>query len=197
MTTEPVSPEPLDGMAASTARPVSRRSRFGAYFHSRPFIGGVLTVIAGLEIFLSGQLDLTVGKFHVALGIEGLQATIIPLILVVLGVLAVVMPVHRIFYGVISLALSVYSLVGVNLGGFFIGMILGIIGGIAIVAWMPKRRAADKDTDAATRLEDAAAEPRPFVRRRPTPALSKLTSDASAHMTALLPHAAGHGKPQQ
>ena len=171
---------------------LTRRARFGRYYRSRPFVGGLLTVIAGAEIFLSGQLDLTVGKFHVALGIEGLQATIIPLILVVLGVLAVTMPVHRIFYGVISLALSVYSLIGVNLGGFFIGMILGIIGGIAIVAWMPKKGSATT-TDVAPSVEESAAEPRPFVQRRPLPAMNI----AGSRMRALLPRAAGavvHGK---
>ncbi len=92
-------------------------------------------MVAGVEMFFSGQLD--VGKIHVQVGIEGLQATIIPVTLVLLGILAVLMPVHRIFYGVIVLAISVYSLVGVNLGGFFVGMLLGAVGGILIVAWMP------------------------------------------------------------
>jgi hypothetical protein len=183
-----------DDIATSVETPLSRRARFRAYYRSRPFIGGALTVVAGLEIFLSGQLDLTVGKFHVALGIEGLQATIIPLILVVLGVLAIVMPVHRVFYGVISLALSVYSLVGVNLGGFFIGMILGIVGGILIVSWLPKKNSAPTETDVATRLEDSAAEPRPFVRRRPSPARNALV--ASTHLRSLLPRAAGREKAQ-
>jgi hypothetical protein len=59
-------------------------------------------------------------------------------LLVLLGVLAIAMPVHRIFYGVLALAVAVYSLIGVNLGGFFIGMLLGAVGGIFTVAWMPK-----------------------------------------------------------
>jgi hypothetical protein len=37
----------------------------------------------------------------------------------------------------------VYSLVGVNLGGFFVGMLLGSVGGILIVSWMPKTRSTD------------------------------------------------------
>jgi Family of unknown function (DUF6114) len=189
---------PVDDTDTDTTaiRPTTRRARFGAFYRSRPFVGGLLTVIAGAEIFLSGQLDLTVGKFHVALGIEGLQATIIPLVIVVLGVLAIAMPVHRIFYGVISLALSVSSLIGVNLGGFFLGMIIGIVGGILIVSWMPKTRTVKDETDVAAAVDlverDAAAEPRPFVQRRPRIALS-----ASTHMRALLPHATGHAKPLQ
>lgn len=131
----------------------TRWSRFAAWRRERPFVGGLLTILAGVEMFFSGQLD--VGNIHVQLGIEGLQATVIPILLVVLGILAMLMPVHRIFYGVIALVISVYSLIGVNLGGFFIGMLLGAIGGIVTVAWMPP---GDADTAATRRL--------PFIGRK-------------------------------
>ena len=124
---------------------------FTAWRRERPFVGGVLTVLAGIELFFSGQLD--IGNIHVQLGIEGFQATLIPVLLVVLGVLGVVMPVHRIFYGVIALAVSVYSLIGVNLGGFLIGMLLGSVGGVLVVSWMP-------------RVESAVDEAAPFALRR-------------------------------
>jgi uncharacterized membrane protein len=120
----------------------------------------VLTVLAGVEMFFSGQLDL--GSIHVQLGIEGLQSTILPIAMVLLGVLATVMPVHRIFYGVISLVLAVYSLVGLNLGGFFLGMLLGAVGGIMIVSWMPKKA----ETDAAPHSDQSTSESLPLVRRR-------------------------------
>ncbi len=55
-------------------------------------------------------------------------------------------------YGVISLVIAVYSLIGVNLGGFFVGMLLGAVGGILTVAWMPKKA--------------VPAEPRPLAARR-------------------------------
>jgi hypothetical protein len=109
---------------------------FVGWYRGRPFVGGALTVLAGLEMFFSGQLD--VGKIHIQVGIEGLQATIIPILMVILGVFAITMPIHRVFYGVISLVVAVYSLIGVNLGGFFIGMLLGSVGGVLIVSWMPK-----------------------------------------------------------
>ena len=114
-----------------------KASGFRAWRRRRPLVGAVLTVLAGVEMFFSGQLD--VGKIHVQVGIEGLQATIIPVLMVLLGVLVIAMPVHRIFYGVISLVVSVYSLIGVNLGGFFIGMLLGSVGGILVVSWMPRK----------------------------------------------------------
>lgn len=139
----------------------TKRSAFVAWYRQRPFIGGVLTVLAGIEMFFSGQLD--VGKIHVQVGIEGLQATILPIILIVLGLLAILMPVHRIFYGVIGLIVAVYSLVGDNLGGFFVGMILASVGGILTVAWMPKARPdAAPDEDPV----DTVAGSRPLVHRR-------------------------------
>ena len=106
-------------------------------------------MLAGIEMFFSGQLD--IGHIHVQVGLEGFQATIIPIALVLLGLLAFLMPAHRIFYGVIALVIAVYSLIGVNLGGFFVGMLLGAIGGILIVSWMPKK---------------VHAEPRPLDLRR-------------------------------
>jgi len=131
--------EPTASETAST----SRWARFSAWRRERPFLGGVLTMLAGIELFFSGQLD--IGRIHVQLGIEGLQATVIPILLVVLGILAITMPVHRVFYGIISLVVAVYSLIGLNLGGFFIGMLLGAIGGILTVSWMPKRHVSAPD----------------------------------------------------
>jgi hypothetical protein len=100
-----------------------------------------------------------------------------------------VMPAHRIFYGVLILALSVYSLIGVNLGGFFIGMLLSAVGGVMIVSWMPKPATAGRDAsevntaadsagdsaadsagdsaaDSADPAKDTPAEPLPLGRRR-------------------------------
>jgi len=140
----------------------SRLAMFPAWRCQRPFVGGILAALAGMEMFFSGQLD--VGNIHVQVGIEGLQATIIPVLMVLLGILAMLMPVHRIFYGVIVLVLSVYSLIGVNLGGFFIGMLLGAIGGILIVAWMPKKAAHATSQDPAEAPADPApVEPAPLV----------------------------------
>jgi len=114
----------------------SRWARFRAWRRRRPFVGGVLIALGGIEMFLSGQLEL--GELHIHLGIEGLQATIIPLLLVLLGVLVIAMPAHRIFYGVLALAVGLYSIVGVNLGGFLVGMLLTSVGGVIAVSWLPK-----------------------------------------------------------
>jgi len=130
-----------DDLRAETQMPGGFRS----WRRQRPFIGGLLVAIGGVEMFFSGQLD--IGHLHVQMGIEGMQATIIPIVLLLLGVLSITMPAHHVFYGVIALAVSIYSLIGVNLGGFLIGMLLSTVGGILVVAWMGPKAAASDDGD--------------------------------------------------
>jgi len=129
----------------------------------RPLVGGILLVLSGIEMFFSGQLDL--GNIRIQMGFEGFQATVIPALLAVLGVLVIVTPAQRMFYGVFALILGVYSLVGVNLGGFVLGMLLATVGGVLVVAWRSREpRGEDAATDAgAADATDAgtvaAAEP--------------------------------------
>ncbi|GAA1716221.1 hypothetical protein GCM10009809_10410 [Isoptericola hypogeus] len=113
-----------------------RRERFAAWRRGRPFWGGILTALAGVVLWFSGRLRLD--GFEIQLGIEGMQSTLLPVVLVALGVLVMAQPQVRVFYGVITLAISVYSLLGVNLGGFGVGMVLGVVGGILAVSWLPQ-----------------------------------------------------------
>lgn len=139
--TEPTEPlEPVESLLAAEAvdapeaATAPAESDFRTWRKERPFIGGLLVALGGVEMFFSGQLD--IGHLHVQLGIEGLQATIIPIALLLLGILSMTMPDHHVFYGVIALAVAVYSLVGVNLGGFLVGMLLAGTGGVLVAAWM-------------------------------------------------------------
>ncbi|GIE50792.1 DUF6114 domain-containing protein [Actinoplanes nipponensis] len=120
---------------------------FRRWRRSRPFWGGLLLLIAGLELFLSANL--TLGDLEVHMGPEGFLSYLLPLLLVLAGVLTWVTPGQRLFYGVLGLLTAVYSLIGLNLGGFGLGMLLGILGGALVLAWAPRRPAP------------AAAEPAP------------------------------------
>ncbi|AXA96574.1 DUF6114 domain-containing protein [Microbacterium sp. PM5] len=125
-----------------------------AWRKDRPLVGGILLIVGGLAMFGSSQLDF--GRLHIHLGIEGLQAVVIPLLLIVLGALVIATPAHRILYGVIALATSVYSIVGVNLGGFLIGFVLSAVGGILAVSWMPRAaRTAESEPTAEADAEEA------------------------------------------
>jgi hypothetical protein len=57
---------------------------------------------------------------------------------VALGALVIATPAHRMLYGVVALAVAVYSIVEVNLGGFLVGFLLAAVGGILTVSWMPR-----------------------------------------------------------
>src|SRR5688500_14743789 len=88
---------------------------FRRWRRSRPFWGGLLLLIAGLELFLSANM--TLGDLEVHMGPEGFLSYLLPLLLILTGLLSVVTPGQRLFYGVLGLLTAVYSLVGLNLGG--------------------------------------------------------------------------------
>lgn len=134
--------------------PATRRQRFAAWRRGRSFWGGTLAILSGVVLWFSGRLQ--IDNFEIQLGIEGMQSTLLPVALVLLGALILAQPQFRVFYGVITLAIAVYSLLGVNLGGFGVGMILGVVGGILAVSWMPLP-AADAEEDSATDEAPAAA----------------------------------------
>jgi hypothetical protein len=107
-------------------------------------------------MLLSGPIKLDQLGMNVVLqfGVEGSQATILPIALILLGILSIAQPVHRIFYGVIALTISVYSIAGVNLGGWVVGFLLGVVGGIVVVSWAPPAAEAEAEVEA-----DGAADP--------------------------------------
>lgn len=152
---------PGDGQA-DAGRPGLRttladwRRDFRPWRKQRPFVGGVLVALAGLEMLLSGPIKLDQLGMNVVLqfGVEGSQATILPIALILLGILSIAQPVHRIFYGVIALAISVYSIAGVNLGGWVVGFLLGVVGGIVVVSWAPPGAPPEADAEA-----DGTADP--------------------------------------
>ena len=63
---------------------------------------------------------------HVSLG--GVFGVLIGVLLIACGVMLCVNPAHRVFYGVAGVVLGILSFPASNLGGFFIGMLLAIIG---------------------------------------------------------------------
>ncbi|GAA2843343.1 DUF6114 domain-containing protein [Nonomuraea rubra] len=108
---------------------------------SRPFWGGLFIVVAGLEL-LSIPLALDALPVAVVFGAVG-ASYLIALVMVIAGVLVWLQPGQRVFLGLIAVLLSLASFVYSNLGGFLLGMILGLLGGMLAVAWTPDSRAGD------------------------------------------------------
>ncbi|OPG14036.1 hypothetical protein B1L11_04435 [Microbispora sp. GKU 823] len=102
---------------------------------SRPFWGGLLVLAAGLELlsipFATQALPLVIQSGTVG------ATYLIALVLIILGLMIWLQPGQRAFLGVVAVLVSIASFVYANLGGFLIGMLLGLVGGALAVAWAP------------------------------------------------------------
>lgn len=139
---------------------------FRRWQRSRPFWGGLLTALAGVEMFASTRMTLNGLSFHS--GATGLLSLLIPVILVACGLLLWFSPAQRLFYSIVASVTAVYSLIGLNLGGFLIGLLLGIVGSALAFAWTP--------TSPALPAPDQADEP--------TAELPVAEQDVSEHAVA-------------
>ena len=108
---------------------------FRHWRRARPFWGGLFLILSGLEILLSANQDLGNLQFHI--GTTGYLAYLIPAVLLLCGLLVWFTPGQRLFYGIIGVLTALFSAISVNLGGFLIGMFLGMIGGALAGAWVP------------------------------------------------------------
>jgi hypothetical protein len=116
------------------------RQTFRAWRHTRPFWGGLLLLLAGLELLalpLSGILSRGAVRLVVYIGIGGVFGILIGILLITAGIAVWVSPVHRVFYGVAGVVMGIASFPTSNLGGFFVCMLLAIIGGSIAFAWAP------------------------------------------------------------
>ncbi|MFG2110477.1 DUF6114 domain-containing protein [Micromonospora chersina] len=129
---------------------------FQSWRRTRPFWGGLLTALAGVEMFASTKMTLNGLSFHS--GSTGLYSLLIPVILVSCGLLLWFSPGQRLFYSIVAVVTTIYSLMGLNLGGFFLGLLLGIIGSALAFAWTPTARPAG-DPTAGPADGEPAAEP--------------------------------------
>ncbi|MFY1679942.1 DUF6114 domain-containing protein [Micromonospora sp. WMMD730] len=120
---------------------------FRRWRRSRPFWGGLLTVLAGVEMFASTRMTLNGLSF--SSGATGLYSLLIPIILVTCGLLLWFSPGQRLFYSIVAAVTTVYSLMGLNLGGFFLGLLLGLVGSALGFAWTPIRPATPPAADTA------------------------------------------------
>jgi Family of unknown function (DUF6114) len=99
---------------------------------TRPFWGGLLIILGGAEMLLSEQAPLPI-VIHV--GAQGVAGYLVPIVLVLCGVLLWLTPMQQTFYSVLAVVLSLGSWITSNLGGFFVGLMLGVIGGALAFAW--------------------------------------------------------------
>jgi Family of unknown function (DUF6114) len=111
------------------------RRPFRRWRRERPFGAGLSILLSGLEIYWAPHSS--VGKM-LSMGLPGISSLFIAIFLVIFGITVWFFPTYRVFSGVASILLALLSLVATNLGGFFIGFLLGMFGGAFAVAWTPR-----------------------------------------------------------
>lgn len=145
---------------ASRGVPNQRERRFHHWRGSRPFWAGLFTMIGGVPIAYFPYADLRLGNMTIAMATTGgAGALIIGVLLVTLGLTMWFQPIVRVFAGVAAIVLALVSIPVSNLGGFFMGFLLALVGGGLSVAWAPGKpveEQAEEKTEAKT--EAAAGE---------------------------------------
>ena len=143
------------GRSEQSARPGRYRLAFRGWRHTRPFWGGLLVLLGGGEILLTYR-----ASFGIVLhfGLYGLAGYLVPAMLVLLGALIIFDPVHRTFYSVLAVLAALGTWLTSNLGGFFLGMLLGLIGGSMAFGWQYGERPARKRRRVRSRTRARAAE---------------------------------------
>ncbi|MFJ8012436.1 DUF6114 domain-containing protein [Streptomyces sp. NPDC096339] len=111
-----------------------QRRRLRTWRRTRPFWGGLLVLLGGAELLLVPLSPLTV---LVSLGLGGIAAIGIGVALILAALFLWFLPAARAYVSLHALLLSVLSFVATNLGGFLVGMLLGIAGSALAFGWTP------------------------------------------------------------
>ncbi|MFI6038991.1 DUF6114 domain-containing protein [Streptomyces sp. NPDC051315] len=127
-------------------------NRFRQWSARRPFPGGLLLALGGAEILVTMKAPLPV-ILHI--GMQGLAGYLLPTLMLLIGLLILFNPSQRLFYSVIGVLLSLGTWLTSNLGGFLIGLLLGVVGSCLTFGWLPdqeprrSRRRRRKETHTA------------------------------------------------
>ncbi|MDQ0993112.1 DUF6114 domain-containing protein [Streptomyces sp. V3I7] len=128
-----------------------RRQQFRVWRGERPFWSGLFVLLSGFPIAYLPYAHLQIGHLTLAMATTaGAGSLIIGVLLVVLGVSLWFQKHVRVFAGVAAILLGLVSLPVSNLGGFFIGFLLSLIGGAMAVAWAPGEESQAQPAGAGT-----------------------------------------------
>lgn len=119
----------MSGSPEQGARPA-----FHEWRARRPFWGGLLLTLGGAEILLTEKASL---KVIMHIGMQGLAGYLLPTVMVLCGLLTLFSPSQRLFYSIIGILSTLATWLTSNLGGFFVGLLLGAVGSCMIFGWLP------------------------------------------------------------
>ncbi|WP_371614887.1 DUF6114 domain-containing protein [Streptomyces sp. NBC_00454] len=152
------------------------RRRLRAWRRTRPFWGGLLVILGGTELLLVPLSPLTV---LVSLGLGGIAAIGIGIALIAAGLFLWLLPQTRAYVSIHALLLSVLSFVATNLGGFLLGMLLGIAGSALAFGWTPLPDPAEGEEGPYVPSLDGSG-PRTLAAALPVVLLAALVTAAGA-----------------
>ena len=112
----------------------SRRERFAAWRHTRPFWGGLWAIVAGVYLW-----SLTAAPVGVVViqGVAGISSIVICLVCVIVALAVWAQPQIRVIGGGIVIVLGLAAILLTNLGGFLVGTLMALHGGASMIAWKP------------------------------------------------------------
>lgn len=108
------------------------RHAFWVWRRTRPFWGGLLVIVGAGEMLASEQAPI---PFVSQIGIRGLGSYLTPIFMLLCGVLLWFTAAARTYHALLAILLALYSWLTANLGGFLVGMLIGVIGGALAFAW--------------------------------------------------------------
>lgn len=126
-------------MSEVTTRPTDdgrwfpgRRRAFAEWRAERPFAGGSLLMLAGILIaWVPAHMVFELLMIQPAVTVLG---SLFAVLVFLTGVFALRLPEYADELGILGVTLSILSLFGA-LGGLFVGMLVGIVGGNLCYAW--------------------------------------------------------------
>lgn len=129
------SQEPVSGREPTgVQQPVLVQDAFTRWVYGRPFFGGLWLTLGGAWILLTMKASVKV-VLHV--GMQGVAGYLLPTLMVLLGLLILFSPDQRLFYSITGVLISMGTWVTSNLGGFMVGLLLGVAGSILTFGWLP------------------------------------------------------------
>lgn len=176
-------PEPVSGPESEGVRqPVLVEDAFTRWVYGRPFFGGLWLTLGGAWILLTMKASVKV-VLHV--GMQGVAGYLLPTLMVLLGLLILFSPEQRLFYSITGVLISMATWATSNLGGFMVGLLLGVAGSVLTFGWLPDQ---DRRVGRRERREQGGEAERPGTGTDPGQA-GPATDTAHAGMVAGTPQA--------
>ncbi|WP_266391296.1 DUF6114 domain-containing protein [Streptomyces canus] len=163
-------------------QPVLVEDAFTRWVYGRPFFGGLWLTLGGAWILLTMKASVKV-VLHV--GMQGVAGYLLPTLMVLLGLLILFSPEQRLFYSITGVLISMATWATSNLGGFMVGLLLGVAGSVLTFGWLPDQ---DRRVGRRERREQGGEAERPGTGTDPGQA-GPATDTAHAGMVAGTPQA--------